>query len=120
MKIKGNFLSGYFTLACLFLGILLGLSQTASAQLTPLNIQIVNDSGLPDSNVYIMVPGASASESVTPESLFVGKNSGTNTAVALSTLPNTSSLTSTISGNTDKIYTFQVGYISSGAIYFIY
>ena len=108
-------------LPVLLAGILLGSIPPASAQLT---IQIVNDSGLSDSNIYIMVPGATGA-TLNPQSLFVDKNTGTNTSVALSTLATGGSappfqITSPISGNTDTVYTFQADYITSGGIYFIY
>jgi len=99
---------------------LAGLSQPVSGQLT---IQIVNDSGLSDTNIYIMVPGAGGA-TLNPQSLFVDKNTGVNTAVALSTLATNSwgtfTLVSPVSGNTDTVYSFQASYISSGTIYFIY
>jgi hypothetical protein len=107
----------------LFLTVLLLMAafiRPASAHLT---IQIVNDSGLSATNIYIMVPGA-AGATINPPGLFVDKNSGTNTAVALATLATnswgTSSIVSPISGNTDTVYSFQAGYITSGGIYFIY
>ena len=92
-----------------------------SAQLT---IQIVNDSGLSDSNIYMMVPGATGA-TIHPQSLFVDKNSGTKTAVPLSILAVNGTappfpITSPISGNTDTVYSFQADYIKSGGIYFIY
>jgi hypothetical protein len=91
---------------------LAGLSQPVSGQLT---IQIVNDSGLSDTNIYIMVPGA-AGATLNPQSLFVDKNAGVNAAVALSTLATNSwgtfTLVSPISGNTDTVYSFQASYIS--------
>ena len=99
---------------------LAGLSQPASGQLT---IQIVNDSGLADTNIYLMVPGAGGA-TLNPQSLFVDKDTGVNAAVALSTLATNSwgtfTLLSPISGNTDTVYSFQASNISSGAIYFIY
>ena len=99
---------------------LAALSQPVSGQLT---IQIVNDSGLSDTNIYIMVPGAGGA-TLNPQSLFVDKNTGVNTAVALSTLATNSwgtfTLVSPVSGNTDTVYSFQASYISSGTIYFIY
>ena len=99
---------------------LAGLSQPVSGQLT---IQVVNDSGLSDTNIYIMVPGA-AGATLNPQSLFVDKNTGTNASVALSTLATNSwgtfTLVSPISGNTNKVSSFQASFISSGAIYFIY
>ena len=55
-----------------------------SGPIAALTIQIVNDSGLSDSNVFIMVPGAATGAAITPQSLFVDKNNGTNTAVPLS------------------------------------
>lgn len=109
-----------FGFPLLLAGLLLGAARPASAQLT---IQIVNDSGLSDSNIYIMVPGATGA-TLNPQSLFVDKNSGTNTAVPLSTLATdglgTSTLVSPISGQTDTVYSFQASYITSGGIYFIY
>src|SRR5262245_9702072 len=99
---------------------LAAMVQPVSAELT---IQIVNDSGLPDSSVYIMVPGAGGA-AITPQSLFVDKNVGTNTSVALSTLPfnsvGASTIVSPISGNTNTVHSLQASYITSGAIYFIY
>ncbi len=107
--------------ACLFTGVFLGFTRMASAQL---NIQIVNDSGLSASNIYIMVPGAGGA-TLTPQSLFVDKNTGSNNAVPLSSLATDGSaapftITSPISGNSDTVYSFQADYITSGAIYFIY
>ena len=104
---------------------LAGLSQPVFAQLT---IQIVNDSGLADSNVFIMTPGALGSNTnvtITPTNLFVNKNSGVGTSVALSTLATNNaappfSIISSISGNTDTVYSIRADNIASGAIYFIY
>ena len=100
------------TYATLLAAGLAGLSQPVSGQLT---IQIVNDSGLSDTNIYIMVPGA-AGATLNPQSLFVDKNAGVNAAVALSTLATNSwgtfTLVSPISGNTDTVYSFQASYIS--------
>ncbi len=106
---------------CLLTGFLLCLTQMVSAQL---NIQIVNDSGLPDSSIYIMVPGAVGAQ-LTPPSLFVDKDTGTNTAVPLTSLAAAGTappfqITSPISGNTDTVYSFQTTFIKSGGIYFIY
>lgn len=105
---------------CLPILLLAGLVQHVSAQLT---VQIVNDSGLSESNIFIMVPGASGA-TINPQSLFVDKNTGTNTSVPLSTLATnswgTSTIISPISGNTDTVYSFQASYITSGGIYFIY
>ena len=99
---------------------LAGLSQPVSGQLT---VQIVNDSGLSDTNIYIMVPGKSGA-TLNPQSLFVDKNTGVNTAAALATLAanswGTFTLVSPVSGNTNTVYSFQANHISSGTIYFIY
>ncbi|MGH7977195.1 MAG: fibronectin type III domain-containing protein [Limisphaerales bacterium] len=120
MKTKPQLLARTAKFTCLFASVLAGLIQTASAYLT---IQIVNDSGLSDSNIYIMVPGATGA-TINPQSLFVDKDSGTNTSVALSTLATnswgTSTIISPISGNTDTVYSFQASKITSGGIYFIY
>lgn len=117
---RHSFITKTAKLACLCAVALFGPTHIASAQL---NVQIVNDSGLPDSNVFIMVPGASPA-GIAPQILFVDKNVGSNTAVSLSTLATdgfpTFPLTSPISGNTNTVYSFQVTNISSGAIYFIY
>ena len=83
---------------------LAGLSQPVSGQLT---VQIVNDSGLSDTNIYIMVPGKSGA-TLNPQSLFVDKNTGVNTAAALATLAanswGTFTLVSPVSGNTNTVY----------------
>ena len=105
-------------------GILVGLTQTVSAQVT---VQVVNDSGLPDSNVFIKVPGklwnGITAQPITPTNLFVDITSATPpnpTSLPLSTLPANGSIISSISGNTDTVYTFQADYINSGSIYFTY
>jgi hypothetical protein len=113
----------FIKLSILLAAGLTALFRPVSAYSGELTVQIVNDSGLSDSNVFIMVPGAGGA-TLNPQSLFVDKNAGTNTAVALSTLATnswgTSTLVSPISGNTDTVYSFQADYITSGGIYFIY
>jgi hypothetical protein len=103
--------------------ILMTLIRPVSVHAGQLTIQIVNDSGLADTNVYIMVPGATGA-TLNPQSLFVDKNTGTATSVALSTLATnswgTSTIVSPVSGNTNTVYSFQANYITSGGIYFIY
>lgn len=120
MKTRQKLIASAVKFTCLFAGVLTGLIQTASAQLT---IQIVNDSGLEDSNIYVMVPGAGGA-TISPTNLFVDKNVGANTSIALSTLATngfgTSSIVSPVSGNTNTVHYFQVSYITSGGIYFIY
>lgn len=90
-------------------------------------IEIVNDSGLPDSNVFVKVPGYMIDSNVpmTPTNLnlFVDLSNSAPanpTSVALSTLPSEGSIISTISGDTDLIYTCQVDYVKSGTMYFTY
>lgn len=117
---KLRFLTATTPLPFLLAAILMGLIHSASAQLT---VQIVNDSGLSDSNIFIMVPGATGAQ-INPKGLFVDKNLGTNTSVPLTTLATnswgTSTTVSTISGTTNTVYAFQATTISSGAIYIIY
>ncbi|HXI69669.1 MAG TPA: hypothetical protein VNN22_04855, partial [Verrucomicrobiae bacterium] len=119
-----RFFTATIHLPALLLAILIGLTHPVPAHSGQLTIQIVNDSGLSDTNIYIMVPGATGA-TLNPQSLFVDKNTGTNTSVALSTLAANGSappfqFTSPISGNTDTVYSFQASNITSGAIYFIY
>jgi hypothetical protein len=109
-------------------GLLLALAFTLRPMIQPapaqLTIQIVNDSGLSDSNIFVMVPGKSGAQ-LDPQSLFVDKDTGSNNAVALSTLGVNGSappfeIVSPISGNTNTVYSFQTTLIESGNIYFIY
>ena len=120
MHIKSHPVAKAAKLTFLFASVLTGLIHPASAYLT---VQIVNDSGLSDDEIYIMVPGASGAV-IDPPSLFVDKNTGVQTAVPLSTLATNSWGTTTnvspVSGNTNTVYSFQAGLIKSGGIYFIY
>ncbi len=113
----------------LLFGMLVGLIQPVSAQVT---IEIVNDSGLPDSNVFVKVPGYYVADhtdtTMTPASLFVdlsNPNPPNPTSAPLSSLATEGSaapyqIISSITGNTDTVYSIQVDYINSGAIYFTY
>lgn len=91
-------------------------------------IQIVNDSGQPDTNVFIKVPGKYADNDpahvpVTPSILFAdvtNTNPPNPAAVALSSLTPVSQLVSPTSGTTNAIYSFQADYIASGSIYFTF
>lgn len=102
---------------------LIGLLQPVCAQVT---IEIVNDTGLPDTNIFIKVPGQHwpgvTNQPVTPADLFVDTalSSPPNpVSIVLSTLPTNSSLSvSSISGNTNTVYSFQADYLDSGTIYF--
>ncbi len=110
-------------LAAVVTGLILVLMQTAMAQVT---VQIVNDSGVPDSNVWVKVPGypmAPGLLTTTPSDLFVDLGS-TNppepTSVQLSTLPTDGTTISSISGNMDTVYTCRIDYVNSGGMYFTY
>jgi hypothetical protein len=95
-------------------------------------IEVVNDSGRPDTNVFIKVPGqfwnGNPGTPVTPADLFVNitNASGYNpTSLPLSSLATngtaaTFRLVSTASGRTNTVYTFQADYLNAGAIYFTY
>src|SRR5271169_2879095 len=112
--------------------VMLSFAPRASAQVT---IEVVNDSGYPDSSVYIMVPGKywsdvpASSAPVTPTNLFVNINGATSAATSTS-LPLTFLATSnsaapypavsSISGRTNTVYSFQADYVASGSIYFTY
>jgi hypothetical protein len=111
--------------------LLAALIQTASAQVT---IEIVNDSGKPDTNVFIKVPGRLwaniLTAPITPTNLFVNI-SDTNVTAAEATSLSLSWLAangsapayteiSTISGHTNTVYSFQADAVSSGSIYFTY
>ncbi len=112
-------------------GLMLAFVQQSSAQVT---IEIVNDSGRPDTNVFIKIPGLFATNyagiGITPTNLFVATlatstNVADATSVALSTLATNNAAapyltTSPISGNTNTVYTIQADFISSGTIYFSY
>ncbi len=114
-------------------GLMLAFARQLSAQVT---IEIVNDSGRPDTNVFIMAPGkywSDVSQSlapVTPTNLFVNINGTNLTAATATSLPLTFLATSnsappylavsSISGRTNTVYSFQADYIASGSIYFTY
>lgn len=120
-------------LAAVFLPLLLlgCLSQPAFSQVT---IEIVNDSGRSDTNVFIKVPGKLWADDntapVTPADLFVNITNTTVSAAAATALPlsflgaNGSApvypAVSTISGRTNTVYSFQADAVDSGSIYFIY
>jgi hypothetical protein len=104
---------------------LAGLNQPVSAQVT---IQIVNDSGLPDTNVFVKVPGKYADTDpthipITPANLFADINNPTPpnpVSVPLSNLTPVFQLVSPISGATNPVYSFQADYIASGSVYFTF
>lgn len=104
---------------------LAGLIQTASAQVT---IEIVNDSGQPDTNVFIKAPGKYADSDpahipITPTNLFVdisNTNPPNPDSVRLSDLTPVSQRVSAISGRTNNVYAVQADYIASGSIYFTF
>jgi hypothetical protein len=117
---------------CLLAGaVMLGLVQHASAQV---RIEIVNDSGRPDTNIFVMAPGklwaGVTNDPVTPSYLFANINTATNpataTSVPLTQLGSNSPvaapypIVSSISGNTNMVYSFQADYLASGSIYFTY
>ncbi|NCC51775.1 MAG: fibronectin type III domain-containing protein [Spartobacteria bacterium] len=95
-------------------------------------IEIVNESGWPDTNVFIKAPGrlwtGVTEDPVTPMELFVNialTNPAHPTTVPLSWLAAEGSVppytnVSTISGNTNLVYSFRADYIKSGSIYFFY
>ncbi len=109
-------------LAAVWACLMIGLMQPLFAQVT---IQIVNDSGLPDSNVWVKAPGyrVGTYEAAKPSELFVNlgnTNPANPTSIALSTLTTDGTIVSSISGNTDKVYTCEIDYINSGGMYFSY
>ncbi|HTR42925.1 MAG TPA: beta-1,3-glucanase family protein [Pseudomonadales bacterium] len=109
-------------LVAVFAWLIIALIQPVAAQVY---IQIVNDSGLPDSNVWVKVPGYAigSNPTTTPSDLFVdlgNTNPPEPTSVQLSTLPTDGTTISSISGNTDTVYTCQVDYVNSGGMYFTY
>ncbi len=98
--------------------------QTVSAQVT---IEIINDSGQADTNVFIKVPGklwpGNTNTPITPANLFanIDINIPPNpTSIPLSTLPTNGQVVSPISGTTNTVYQFTADYITSGSIYFTY
>jgi hypothetical protein len=113
------------------MGILVATAQYVSAQVT---VEIVNDSGLADSNVFVKVPGYYITNGVVmlpttvPTNLFVdlAEASPPNPVMLpLTTLTTNGSaapysIVSPISGRTDTVYSIQVDYVNSGAIYFTY
>jgi len=110
-------------------GLLIGLTIPALAQVT---IEIVNDSGRPDTNVFVKVPGyyvpGHGDATLIPGRLFVDLGNATPpnpSSVALSSLAADGSAPayqalSTISGRTNTVYSVQVDYINSGGIYFTF
>lgn len=116
-------------IARLAVAVLISLALPLSAQVT---LEVVNDSGRPDTNVFIKVPGrfwaGNPGTPVTPTNLFVNitNASGYNpTSLPLSTLATNGtapaySLVSTASGRTNTVYTFQADFLNAGAIYFTY
>jgi hypothetical protein len=110
---------------------LTALVLSASAQVT---IQIVNDSGLPDTNIFIKVPGKHwtniLNAPVTPANLFVDITDTNTTATAAAAVSLASLATngvapafaevSDISGRTNSVYSFQADAVDSGSIYFLY
>ncbi len=112
-----------FLLAAGFLVLL----APVSAQVT---IEIVNDSGLPDTNVFVKVPGylIGAQPTMVPTNLFVNLSNAAPAnplSLPLSTLATEGSaapyqMVSPISGNTDTVYSIQIDFINSGGIYFTY
>jgi hypothetical protein len=109
-------------IATLAAGVLIGLSQPLCAQVT---IQIVNDSGVPDGNVFVKVAGYNigTNPTMTPANLFANLSNAVPanaTSISLTNLPTSGSIVSSISGNTDTIYSCQVDYVNSGTMYFTY
>lgn len=108
--------------------LILGLKTLLSSASAQVTIQIVNASGLPDTNVFLKVPGKlcdndPAHVPITPTNLFVNINevSPPNPAsIALADLTPVAQLVSPISGTTNAVYAFQADYIASGSIYFTY
>ncbi|MEI9865919.1 MAG: beta-1,3-glucanase family protein, partial [Limisphaerales bacterium] len=113
-------------MATWFLGMAgwVGWVSPASAQVT---IEIINDSGQADTNVFIKVPGklwpGITNSPITPTNLFadIDNNTPTNpTSIPLSTLPTSGQVVSPISGMTNTVYQFTADYVTSGSIYFTY
>lgn len=114
-----------FTRIFPLIALLAAVNRPASAQVT---IQIVNDSGVPDTNVFVKVPGKYADTDpahvpITPTALFAdinNPNPPNPASVALSSLTPVSQLISPSSGTTNAIYAFQADYIASGSVYFTF
>jgi hypothetical protein len=116
---------------CLLAVLVSGLVDPLSAQVT---FEVVNDSGKPDSSVYIKVPGRLWADAkggpMFPTNLFVNiadpsVSAAAATAIPLSTLATNYSaapyeMVSTISGRTNKVYSFQCDFVASGSVYFCY
>lgn len=93
-------------------------------------LEVVNDTGLPDSAVLFRVVGypTNGQPTMTPTNFFttIGETSpGKATMVPLSTLSTNNFLppyqeVSTASGNTNTVYSMQINSIASGQIYFQY
>jgi hypothetical protein len=108
---------------------LVGLSQPVLAQVT---IEIVNDSGRPDTNVFVKVPGYHVpghnDATIIPARLFVDLGDSAPpdpSSTPLSSLAADGSappyqILSPISGRTNTVYSIQVDYVNSGGIYFTY
>jgi hypothetical protein len=108
---------------------LLAAPRFAPGQVT---VEIVNDTGWPDTNIFIKVPGKQwpgiSDDPITPMELFANIESNHPahpTTVPLSFLSTHGTVSpyahvSTISGNTNLVYSFRADYIKSGSIYFFF
>jgi len=121
----------FFTAVCLLATSVSSLVAQTNPNFPPANVQlqIVNDTGIPDDELYFRVVGDLTngnSHAMTPMSVFtaIGESNPANaTAVPLSTLATNSSaplfsLVSQASGNTNTVYTVQVDSVASGQIVF--
>lgn len=97
-------------------------SCPANTNTNQLAVQVVNDSGLPDSQVYVLLTGkgigwTSAGVPAGLAYLDIGVNpTGTQTAGALSSLTPCGTVTSPYTGISRPVYQFSVAAISSGRL----
>ncbi|MBL9137602.1 MAG: fibronectin type III domain-containing protein [Verrucomicrobiales bacterium] len=110
-------------------GTWLALAQSICAQVT---IEIVNDSGRPDSSVFLKAPGfrvpGHGDATILPARLFVDLSDPAPADAASAPLSSLAidgaappyPIVSSISGNTNTVYSVQVDFINSGGLYFTY
>ena len=111
-------------------GIGLGLLPTTGYSQGATTLEIVNDSGIPDAQLYFRVVGypTNGLTTMTPTTYFttIGEANPANaTMVPLNSMATTNYLApyssvSTSSGNTNTVYSIQINSIASGQIYFQY
>lgn len=111
------------TLAALLAGGGLATAQTLSTN--SVNIQLVNDTGYPDSDIYVRIVGKTATNAsptpMVPMNIYtaIGEtNAAAATAVPLTTITNTGTLTSTVTGTNVTVYNTEWSNVTSGQWYF--